>query len=47
MHENYNFLKEVQPQLEDNKNLEEDDFYDTMAYYYEKYDKASWTILWS
>lgn len=41
MHENYNFLKEVQPHVEDNKNLEEDDFYDTMAYYYGKYDKAS------
>lgn len=40
MHENYNFLKEVQPHVEDNKNLE-DDFYDTMAYYYGKYDKAS------
>lgn len=26
MHENYNFLKEVQPHVEDNKNLEEDYF---------------------
>lgn len=45
MHENYKFLKEVQLYRENNKNLEGDGFYDTMAHYYRKCDEAGWIIL--
>lgn len=45
MHGNYNFLNDFQLYRENKKNLEGDEFYDTMAYCYGKYDEAGLTIL--
>lgn len=45
MCENCKFLKEVQLHRENNKSLEGNDFYNTMACYYGKCDEAGWIIL--